>query len=378
MHSLFIAMLIAAFPVSVFASSPTASQYNLQPISTQYGEGVSFVQPKGVALKSIADAINAESQAYFHRDAIFAGELLQDPGMNTVPVKDVVHRLVPLVNQSNYLTRTQQTEYFNKLGISFADRAIVTVAAGLQRLAKGFAAAGTRPDLDAGDLLGGYWTRAASKSLHVDPVEGVNAFNPQKDVENGYGYDCVYSPALLPDAGGPAPAPGTVEVFDTPYGTAARFVQPAGKTLSDVVSDINKQSLIKYQRRAVDIETLPNDQAMKEIATTDKVYVVVPRVQDSNFKPLNEQEDFLTAEGLKMANRSVVTTAAALFRLQNGFAPGQIRPDADKGDLLGGMWTRSPEGWVSFQPDGLDTYLPARDAVGGYGHEGIFAAAIVR
>lgn len=361
------------------ASNPTTivSLYKLEPIQTKFGKGVSFVQPEGVTLREIADIINAESRKQFGRDAIFFGSLLEDPGMNTIPKDNIVHRLVPRVNKSNYLTRTQQTAYFEKLGISFADRAIVTVAAGLHRLAKGFAAPETRPDLDMGDLLEGYWTRAASKSLHVDAVEGVNAFNAQKDVNNGYGYRDVYSPALLSDTGGPLPTPGTVQVFNTPYGKAARFLQPAGKSLADVVIEINMQSLIKYQRRAVDTEALLHDSAMNEKAIADTIHVVVPRVLDSNFKPLKEQEEFFAAKGLKMANRSIVTVAAALFRLQHGFASGLTRPNNDRGNLLGGAWTRSPEGWVGFQPNGLDAYTPARDAVGGYGHEGIFAAAIV-
>lgn len=360
----------------VRVSSPTAALYKLRPIRSKFGPGVSFVQPKGVPLKNIADAINAESQKSYGRDAIFAGELFKDPGMHTIPTENAIHRLVPRVDNSNFLTRTQQTEYFQQKGIKFADRAIVTVAAGLHRLSKGYAAPGTRPDLDTGDLLKGYWTRAASKSLHVDPIEGVNAFNPEKDARNGYGYHDVYSPARLPDPGGPLPAP--LDVFDTPYGKAARFIQPAGKSLADVLREINTQSLIKYQRRAVDIETLPNDKAMNEKATVDIVHVVVPRVLDSNFKPLKDQEEFFASKGLTMSNRSIVSVASALFRLQRGFASGSKRPNEDEGNFLGGMWTRSPEGWVSFQPGGLDAYAPERDAVGGYGHEGIFAAGIVR
>ena len=175
-------------PATAADVSPTSSirpheQFKLEVFDSKFGQGVRFVQPAGMTLRTMMDLINVDSRNSYGRDAIYRGNLLKDGGIDTPATENIVHEFTPVVQGSENRSRGGQKDYMEAKGMSFTDRPLITIAAGLFRLEKGFPAnnADIGTERDKGDLLQGKVVRARSGALASD-VYGLGAYDYWDDL----------------------------------------------------------------------------------------------------------------------------------------------------------------------------------------------------
>ena len=173
----------AATAVSPSSGVRPHEQFKLEVFDSKFGQGVRFVQPAGMTLRTMMDLINVDSRNSYGRDAIYRGNLLKDGGIDTPATENIVHEFTPVVQGSENRSRGGQKDYMEAKGMSFTDRPLITIAAGLFRLEKGFPAnnADIGTERDKGDLLQGKVVRARSGALASD-VYGLGAYDYWDDL----------------------------------------------------------------------------------------------------------------------------------------------------------------------------------------------------
>ena len=113
------------------------ARYQFKSVETKFGTAYSFRQPAGVSLLKMALQINKAANILIGRDAILEGNLLRDKGMKQIFRRAQVHQCIPVVNGSHKLNAEFKDEVLAENGLLAVERRVLTVGAGLFRLAHG-------------------------------------------------------------------------------------------------------------------------------------------------------------------------------------------------------------------------------------------------
>jgi hypothetical protein len=144
---------------------------------------VSFVQPQGVSLREIMNAINEESQKCFQRDTIYRGNIFKIKSIDESCNKDVLHQVIPMVANSANKIRSEQEALLESRGLKFALPAPLAIVAGLYRLKHGFPSSAVGTKHDIGDIFKGFVVRTAN----CGPVRDLSSY-----VDGVYDSRCSY------------------------------------------------------------------------------------------------------------------------------------------------------------------------------------------
>lgn len=150
-----------------------------------------------------------------------------------------------------------------------------------------------------------------------------------------------------------------LKVEDTEFERKVSFILPKGMSFKDIFNWANQHCRDNFERKAVCCGNLFLDAGVEDIALTNREYQFTILKNSFNSTRV-QQSELLKQKGLVWADRAILTAAAALYRVKNGFPNDffNIGSINDPGDLFPGMWVRT-----AGAPKTLGTYSDGLDAL---------------
>lgn len=148
-----------------------------------------------------------------------------------------------------------------------------------------------------------------------------------------------------------------MRVFETRFGRAVTFVQPAGLSLMEMAELLNAESQRLFRHNVIMLGSartaLMRDDESSILPATSQNHCLVPLVRGTRSLDKTQQLAFIVHLGLFEVRSSAIGIAAGLFHLKHGFPEDAIGRPSDKGDLFKGMHSRGIVGLAKTEGDGV-------------------------